>query len=577
MNRQNFLNTGDMVIAKVITADRLGYPDSEDELTQILCTFNYKDILVTLSRINLFLHRSSDLLESDKILQGGYCTPIMINMIDASKELREGFLFNRQATLRLLDKCACVSDSNSTRSFDGNDVCSDVAKAFLAVNGLLDPESSARSMTEDEVKKDILVKSFAFMEYSVNESPAYETKKLMVRGDEFLRRLQEHTSELNVNEIFSQATGLTLQDYQRLIFGIFAFYWNFTSEEISRQDPIIGRSLFFNPNAQSPELIPLYQKLFQHISILMDELKSRTEERPQFENEFLLWRKYPMLKISEDQAICVDLFFLLEKLQTGVFWTIRNRLRQSRERGIFERLWGDIFEDYAASILERGVNAQKPSIQDKLLIKPEYDRRQRGECSDIVLHNDDTLILMECKATLLSSQAKFSMDFNTFDGNIRPVKKGIKQLWNAIRRLVSVHSSERLAVRGIDICEVKKIYPVLVLSDQIFSTILMNWFLDSEFQYLKQPDCLMENLKVMPLTVLTIMDLQSLEPYIIDKPFYTYLDEWLYRFKDNDHSVFRSYLYNMMASDPREHIFMDQEFGRITSDVQGYFSEHGIS
>ena len=577
MNRRNFLNTGDMILAKVITADRLGYPCSKEKLTQILRTFNYKDVLVTLSRINLFLHRSSDLLKSDKVLQDGYCGEIMKNAIYASEELRAGFLFNRQATLCLLDKCACVSDSNSTRSFDRSDDRDKLAKTFLIVNGLLDTGFSAQSMTEDERKKDIFVTSFAVMEYSVNSSPAYETKKLLVRGEEFLRSLQGYTSELNADEIFSQATGLKLQEYQHLIFGIFAFYWNFTSEEIARQDPIRDKSLFFNPNAQSPELTPLYQKLLRHISISMDEVKSLAEECPGFEDEFLLWRKYPLLKISEDRAICVDLYFLLEKLQMGVFWTIRNHLRSSKESGIFERLWGDIFEGYAASIIERGVNAQNLSTQGKLLIKPKYDRKQGGECSDIALYNDGTLILIECKATLLSSQAKFSRDFNTFYDNIKPVKKGIKQLWNAIQRLVNIRNSERFVVKEIDICKVKKIYPVLVLSDQIFSAMYMNWFLDLEFQSLKQRDCLMEDLKVMPLTVLTIMDIESLEPYMIDKPFHAHLDEWLNQFKKRDLEVFRSYLYPMMMSDSREHTFMDERFYQIASDVKEAFSSWGTS
>ena len=31
MNRRNFLDTGDMIIGKVITADRLGYPGSWED------------------------------------------------------------------------------------------------------------------------------------------------------------------------------------------------------------------------------------------------------------------------------------------------------------------------------------------------------------------------------------------------------------------------------------------------------------------------------------------------------------------------------------------------------------------
>ncbi len=578
MNRRNFLNTGDMVIGKFITAKQLGcvYTSPERELTRILRTFNCKDILVTLSRINLLFHRSANLLNDERKLKAAYCNIRTLNEID--KEVGNGFLFHRQATLRLLDKCACVAGSDPERSFDRNDALNDFSKSYLLVSELLEAESSARNMTGDTEKKDLLVKSFAFMEYSVNSSPAYETKKLMVRSEELLRRLQEHTSEFNVNETFLQATGLTLQDYQQLIFGIFAFYWSFTSQEISQQDPIEGKSLFFNPNGQSSELTPLYEKLLSHICISMDELRSRAEEHPLFEDEFLLWREYPILKISADRTICVDFSFLLDKLHTGVFWTIRGYLKEKKKkRGIFEKLWGDVFEDYASSIIKRGINSQAPSNREKLIIQPEYDQKQDHECADVAICCDDTLILMECKSTRLSAHAKFSGDFDTFNENIKSAKKGIKQLWNAILKLGNRRENERGIVQGIDICKVKKIYPVLVLSDQIFSTLLMNWFLNSEFQSLKQRKYLMKNLKIMPLTVLTIMDIESLEPYMIDKPFHAHLDEWLNLFKEKDVSVFRSYLYPLMMSDSREHTFMDQRFAQITSGVQGYFSSRGIS
>jgi hypothetical protein len=579
MNRRNFLNTGDMIIGKFIAAKQLGhvYASPEQELTRILRTFNYENVLVTLSRINLLFHRSTDLLKDERTLKEAYCNIPMLNKIE--KEVGNSFLFHRQATLRLLNKCACVSGSNSERSFDENDALNDFAKSYLLVNELLGAESANLNTPDpDDGKKQVLVESFPFFEYAVNSAMAYETKKLMVRSEELLRRLQKESSTLNVDEIFLHATGLTLQDYQQLIFGIFAFYWSFTSEQISQQDPIRGKSLFFNPNGQSSELTPLYEKLLSQICIPIDELRNRAEEHPQFEDEFFLWRECPLLRISENRTICVDFSFLLDKLQTGVFWKIRGCLKEKKkERGIFEDLWGDVFEDYASAIIKRGINSQDQPNRERLIINAKYDHKQDDECADVAICCGDTLILMECKSTRLSAHAKFSGDFDTFYKNIKPAKKGIEQLWNAILKLGNRRENKRRTVQGIDICKVKKIYPVLVLSDQIFSTILMNWFLDSEFQSLKQQKYLTEDIKVMPLTVLTIMDLESLEPYMIDKPFHAHLDEWLNQFKENDATVFRSYLYPLMMSDHRENTFMDQRFGQITSGVQGYYSSRGIS
>ena len=578
MNRRNFLDAGDIVYCKFITSKQLDrvYTSPKQELTRILRTFSYRDILVNLSRINLLFHRSTNFLSDERILKEAYCSIPMLSKIYDSSEINKSFLFHRHATLRLLNKCACVSGSDSERSFDRNDALNDFAISYLLVNELLEAESPITNMIGDAGLKDLLVKTIPILEYAINSAPAYETMKLLVRGEEFLRRLQKKSSELNVNEIFLQVTGLTLQDYQQLILGIFAFYWNFTPEEISRQDPIRDAPLFFNPNGQSPELTPLYEKLLRHISISIDELKNKAEKHPRFENEFLLWREYPLLKISEDRTICVDVSFLLDKLQTGVFWTIRRCLKnKKKESRIFEDLWGGVFEEYVSSIIERGINAQNLSLQEKLIISPKYSQKQHAECSDVAICQDDTLILMECKATVLSAHAKFSGDFDTFYENIKPAKKGIKQLWQAIQCLGNLCESKRRVVKEIDISKVKKIYPVLVLFDSAFSVSLMNWFLDSEFQSLKQ-NCLMEHIEVMPLTVMTIMDLESLEPYMIDKPFYAHLDEWLGEFQDKNPKNFRSYLYSLMRNGLPETLFMDQEFARIRSDLQDYHSSRGI-
>lgn len=578
MNRRNFLNAGNIVIGKVITADQLGLPDSEQELTRILRTFNCKNALVTLSRINLLFHRSTNLLEDERILKKAYCSPVILNAIDASTELRGNFVFNRQATLRLLDECAYVSDSESTPAIDGIGVTNDLARAYLIVNGLLNSYSSDPSLPEDERwEKNLLVEAIpSISEYALNTAPEYETKKLIVRTEKIFRHFQEKSSGFDVNEIFSRATGLTLQDYHRLVYGIFAVYWTFTAEEIHRQDPLLDKSLFFDPKGQSPDLTPLYEKLLSHICVSIDKLKDKTEKQSQFKDEFRLWRRSPLLKISENQIICVDFSFLLDKLRAGAFWIIRDHLKDRKKKGIFDRLWGEAFEDYATSIIKRGINNQNLFRRDRLIIRPKYDHKQQAECSDAIVCCDDTLILLECKSSTLSAHAKFSGNFETFSNNIKPVKRGIEQLWNAIQQLGNQCQSRRRIVKEIDICKVKKIYPVLVLSDRVCSALLMNRFLDSEFESLKQKESLMKHLKVMPLTVLTIADLESLEPYMSDKPFYTHLDKWLEQFRNQDAQGFSSYLYDMVKSDPRQHSFMDQEFAGITSDILNYFSSRGI-
>ena len=236
--------------------------------------------------------------------------------------------------------------------------------------------------------------------------------------------------------------------------------------------------------------------------------------------------------------MCIDIGFLLEKLETGVFWIIRNQLEEER-RGKGEeiiQLWGQVFEDYAASIIERGINAQTPSSMERYILRPKYAQRQQAECTDIAVCGNDTLILLECKAPLLSAQTKFSGNFLHLRKGLKNKiieGKGIEQLWNAIQSLGHTNKHKRREVEGIDISQVKKIYPVLVLPDRIFSIPLMNRFLDAEFQRLVKYKDLKDYLEVMPLTVLTIANLESLEPYFSDIPFHARLDQWITQIFNN--------------------------------------------
>ena len=71
---------------------------------------------------------------------------------------------------------------------------------------------------------------------------------------------------------------------------------------------------------------------------------------------------------------------------------MRNQLEKQR-RGDGEKiiaLWGDIFEDYTASIIKRGIDDQEPRVEN-YIIAPKYDQGQKEECTDVVIHDAMTL------------------------------------------------------------------------------------------------------------------------------------------------------------------------------------------
>ena len=88
-------------------------------------------------------------------------------------------------------------------------------------------------------------------EYAIYSSPWHLIKKSLVRTEEYLACLEQVSSTFNVNEIFRQAAGLTIQDYQNLIFRILSVVLEFSPEEV-----LEGSALFIDVNP-SPALAPI--------------------------------------------------------------------------------------------------------------------------------------------------------------------------------------------------------------------------------------------------------------------------------------------------------------------------------
>ena len=570
------LEIGDSVLSGVIKASDL-YPNSpKEDLPQILCTFNYEKTLITLAWINLLLQLSgtpSERLRFERLLREKFCNRYLRGKIER-KGLTEHLLFNRESTLRLLSESARVAAPRSTRdpSPDAHDADARhaLARCYLIANesiGANIPDAVATEEPTEEQRKAALVGFIPGLKYAVRYYlGSNRFRYMMVRSKEFLTRFLERDCPFDVDETFSKATGLTLEDYQNLIFSLLAV--PLSSGEGGQLIDTKGK----------PSLTPLYNKLLPHTCISIDDLACEAA-KPDLTNDFRLWKEKPLVKISEAAMMCIDIGFLTDKLETGTFWLTIEQLNNenpgSGQKMI--RLRGEVFEDYASSIIERGINAQTSG--ERCIIQPKYLQEQT-ECTDIAVCGWETLILLECKAPLVKAEALFSGDVGKFDNEIREKiieGKGIEQLWNAIQTLGHTNQEKRGRIEGIDISKVKKIYPVLVLLDNIFSLPEMNWLLDSEFQRFVQRNDLEHHLDIMPLTVLTIEDLEFLEPYLSDTPFHVHLEKWIQiatRNRQHNGCPFSEYLRRLRDRGVRQNTYIDQEFSKIRANIKDYFSSH---
>ena len=443
MKQRNRLQVGNVVTFPTLRACDVWSGNSNLNLTEILSSFNFADLVITLARINLYLQRSEDIFECNRLLKTKFCSPYLRRKIK-QRGFEEHNIFNRWSTLRILSESVNVADPDKTVGPSSVvDVGTDLGQCYLIANGLSEVETIDHgSEITDEQRGETLVGMMPAFEYAIYSSPWNLVQKSLVRSEQFIARLQQPSSNFDANDAFARATGLSFQDYQHLILGILLVPSNYSPKEIS--EGTVG----FIGTKPSPDLTPLYDKLFQHICISIDELANKAKNTPSLPNEFSLWRKYPLIKISEDKVICVDIGFLMDKLETGVFWIVQNQLKKDqigKEKNIFD-LRGPVFEECAGSIIKRGIKLQPLSRMETCIINPVYNEEKDNQCTDIAVCSREVLILIECKAHMLSSKAKFSGEFSELRNVIiskiiAPNRKN--QLWNAIRNVGHADESQR--------------------------------------------------------------------------------------------------------------------------------------
>ena len=279
-------------------------------------------------------------------------------------------------------------------------------------------------------RKHLLVDAILIYEYS---DKYHNIPEKMVRSKELLS-LAQHP-EIDIQAEFSEATGLELETYQYLIFHSLVNYLKLTRDEV-----LHGDNLFISSRPQHLE--DFYDRLLKHNSISIGELPNVTYQSLMSTpmNEFHVFRDKPLVKTRDDQIICVDFNFLADKLESGVFWIIFDQLKES-ERGQLFSIWGTAFEKYVGSILKRsmrntgGETEDSMEVSERFIPSPRYKENKEDECTDFIIHTDETLILMECKAARLTADAKYNGKFHDLERELKEKfekGKGLAQLRDAI-------------------------------------------------------------------------------------------------------------------------------------------------
>jgi hypothetical protein len=330
-------------------------------------------------------------------------------------------------------------------------------------------------------------------------------------------QIKAKQSGFDLESEFEAAAGLPLTQYRNLVCVTFSYYDARDAQEFIDNPDLfaINPSTYIANSAVSKSDSDAFLKLD---SIKLDKLPSALNSGPQGlpSLDFTAFRKWPLVEIAGGVLVCVNPSFLLEKLSTGLNWTIVNSFGSSRGKSK-KALdgFGLLFELYVDRILRQIY----PESSHVFFSFPRF--LGGNEAFDGALCLGEHLIVFEYKGGFLTLEAKYSGSITRLERDLDMkfgVGKsgGVRQLARKIEQLFHRKSSKRDRIKELDplIPKITKITPVLVVQEPFFRFDFFNWMLNRRFSKLIRKSKV-KAIEIAPLQIVDIETLERLKPYFI--------------------------------------------------------------
>jgi hypothetical protein len=431
----------------------------------------------------------SDLLRRVTDYQpGGPASPVVFNRIGCLQLIRHLMMYGNQA----------ISDAEQPMEALG--------ELALLGNEFIQPDPP--QMTGEPTNLDLLLQTMSDWDiynpsdlaYALTRTFIFLTK--ILPGQDAVVRKLSLSSGIDPSQIM--VGDLALGDYIATVFGLYAY-----GRKMVIADPrsaIVNRpKVFEKVGFPLPLLSRFLDSRSLTISQFVDGLGGNVSTRESFAAEvrrrsFLtdslnLFRQYPFLRLDEDQALILDLQFMVELLTLGVYWKIYDSLPTSK-REPFRELWGRIFELYTVGLLREFY----PPASGMMVPDARFPNGQ----IDALLDFGPEVFVFEMKASLLTEPAKRLRDRAEFvkDLNLKFVRNEQGKPKAVIQLVTSCKAIERGAIRTA--ARAVRIYPVLVGDERIMEAFCFNAYLNEIFQNELGPSPV-----VQPTTSMSVKELEE--------------------------------------------------------------------
>ena len=254
-----------------------------------------------------------------------------------------------------------------------------------------------------------------------------------------------------------------------------------------------------------------------------DDLAS-LEEVPPYNKRPLLDK--PILRTDGGLAVILDPVFFGESAHAGPLFHVR-RPKKAKDRKPFEA-FGQAFEDYVNDILGR-MFPTSPMLAKRLLTGKE----EIGLPLDACINDIGKVVLIETKSIWMQEEKVLTHSHEDYKAFLRKKyvePRGVGQLTRAISTL----SDPRRSKANDKLKDVRLVYPVMIVRDQLVPTPFFGRFMQSEFVQSLSPDEILPSrrvkkghLTVTPLVIIDVETLEGLQSLVKYHGFLDLLDDYL--------------------------------------------------
>jgi len=340
--------------------------------------------------------------------------------------------------------------------------------------------------------------------------------------DDYLQRLKGQVPPPPFERIFTLLNGLNFRDFLDITLHLYFEHSRMLDELMST-----GQMAYID--VRIPKRYVSGKKLAawaQPMAASLDDLQSLirgSEVDITFFFDVTMFRQFPLWRSGNYKYFLIDPIFMAERLSSyGFYWTVVNGLVDDHLRSQFQSLWGELVQEYVRQLLAESFSAEPGSF----LRRPTYSDTG-SEVFDCAVVLGDGLIPIEIKGSVLPIADRYAAKAGPFyQGISEKFGSGpgaaVEQLLRNIEHIFSAEHPRECS--QIPSGRIRRILPIIIVHEPIFRFGGLARTLATEFTTgLKR---LIEKIRppvvpfyVYPFQVLTVEEVERLQPYIQERDF----------------------------------------------------------